>query len=48
MNKGFYIASRESDCWGFSFALVYNTADKDFQLAIMFFNLMVAIGYTFG
>lgn len=32
MNRGFYVASHESDCWGFSFALVYNTNDRNLQL----------------
>lgn len=47
MRKGFYIASNESDSWGFSIALVYCPKDKDIQLSIMLFNLMVAVGYTF-
>lgn len=46
-NKGLYFACDELHAWGFSFAVVYDAEHRDFQIAIMFLNIMVAIGYTF-
>lgn len=46
-NKGFYIATEETDAFGISFAIVYIPEEKDFQISLMIGNFNVAIGYTF-
>ena len=47
MEKGFYIACEETEAFGFSFAIVYLTNEKDFQISMMIGSLNIAIGYTF-
>ena len=46
-NKGFYIAMKEDDVIGFGITMVYMKAEKDFQLAIQFLDVTMAIGYVF-
>ena len=47
MNKGFYIESEETSKYGISFAMLYNTKEKDFHINIMICNINIKIGYIF-
>lgn len=46
-DKGFYFAMREDDVIGFGITLVYLKTEKDFQIAIQFLDMTMAIGYVF-
>lgn len=46
-NKGFYIATQEDDVIGFGITFVYMKAEKDFQIAVQFLDMTMAIGYVF-
>lgn len=47
MDKGFYIGIRQDETIGFSFAIVYLKENKDFQIALQIWDLMLAVGYNF-
>ena len=43
--SGFYFAHRFTDEIGLSFALVYIPQEKDLQISLMLWCLMLAVGY---
>lgn len=47
MEKGFYFAYEQDEIYGFALSIVYNAADKDFQISLQISNLTLAIGYKF-
>ena len=47
MGNGFYVAYKQEETYGFSIALVFIKENKDIQLSIQIFDLMLAIGYEF-
>ena len=47
MQKGLYFAYNEEEAFGISFACVYITKEKEFQISLMLGYLALAIGYKF-
>ncbi len=46
-SKGFYFAFMQDDVWGIAFTIVYNRKEKDFQISLQLFDLVLAVGYSF-
>ena len=43
---GLYFAYRITDEFGISAAIIYDPAEKDFQISLLIGCLMLAVGYT--